>query len=256
MNSARWASRWMRRGSSRTSNSASPHRRGDPARHPGGTAPCAGALARAGRGTGCRRHRPLRGQQHRAAPGTGFRLGGRTLHPRLQRPCGAAGPHGNRGRVRRRHPLQGLGPAERPAPHHPRPGTSGVRRVRPLDRPQPGRADPPCLPPRRPQLRDAAGQRQRSRGPPPHPLPALRPHPRPDGPAEPPCHPGRHRGRSTCGGRDSRLGRGCPASTRWWTGPAASGRTGAGCSVPWRISAGRRWPSAPCCSTASSPTRA
>ena len=68
-------------------------------------------------------------------------------------------------RIRRRHPLQGLESAERPAPHDPRPVAAGLRHLRPLERPVPGRAHPSRLASRRPQLRQLPGQCERGRGP-------------------------------------------------------------------------------------------
>ena len=91
----RWrssASRWMRTGSRRTWNSASRCRRGDAARRQARAAPRAGALARAGRGAGQRRHGALRRQLDRTAAGAGERLGRGTLRAGLQRLRGAADP--------------------------------------------------------------------------------------------------------------------------------------------------------------------
>ena len=49
-------------------------------------------------------------------------------------------------------------------PTHAGADAAGVRHLRPLDRPQPGRADAPRVASRRPQLRALPGQRQRGRG--------------------------------------------------------------------------------------------
>ena len=67
------------------------------------------------------------------------RLDRRTLRARLQRPAVPLHPTDTRGRVRRRRALQGLAPARRAAPDDRRADAAGVRRLRPLDRPQPGR---------------------------------------------------------------------------------------------------------------------
>ena len=76
-----------------------------------------------------------------------------------------------------RRALQGLAAAERAAPDDPGAGAADVRRLRPLDRPQPGRADPSRRPSRRAQLRHLPGQRQRGRGPAALPVLPVRPYP-------------------------------------------------------------------------------
>ena len=101
-----------------------------------------------------RRHRALCRQFGRTGPGAGLRLGGRTLRAGLQRRRGAADPDRPRGRICRRGAVQGVEPAERAASDDRGACAAGVRRVRPLERPQPGRADLPCLASRRPELRD------------------------------------------------------------------------------------------------------
>ncbi len=98
----------------------------------------------------------------------------------MQWPRRPSDAHGSRRRTRRRHPLQGLAAAERAASDHSRAHTADLRHLRPLDRPQPRRPDPPRVPSRRPQLRALPGQRQRGRSTPPRPLLPHRPHPRPD----------------------------------------------------------------------------
>ena len=70
-------------------------------------------------------------------------------------------------------------------PTHPGADAAGVRHLRPLDRPQPGRADASRVASRRPQLRALPGQRQRSGGAPPGALLPDRPHPGTDDGAVP-----------------------------------------------------------------------
>ncbi len=107
-----------------------------------GAAPCAGAVARAGRGARRRRHGALRRQLGGTRAGAGIRLGGRTLRAGLQRQRGAADADRTRRRIRRRRALQGMAAAGQcAAPDDPGADAAGVRHLRPLDRPQPGRDD-------------------------------------------------------------------------------------------------------------------
>ena len=129
-----------------------------------GTAPRAGAVARAGRGDRGRRHRALRRQLRRAPTAHGARVRRGAVRRRLQRRRPAARAHRAGGRVRGRRAVQGVAAALRAAPHDPGADAADLRSLRPLERAQPGRHDPPRGTPRRAQLRDVPGERERGGG--------------------------------------------------------------------------------------------
>ena len=123
------------------------------------------------------RHGALCRQLGRAVAGARDRLVARALRAGLQRRGRAAEPD-RRGRgIRGRRALQGLAAAERAASDHPGAGAADVRRLRPLDRPQPGRADASRGASGRAQLRHLPGQCQRGGGPAALAVLRLRPHP-------------------------------------------------------------------------------
>ena len=131
-----------------------------------GVASCAGTLARAGRGAGRRRHGPVRRQLGRDGCRLAVeRLDRGTLRARLQRPRGAADPdRDERASMSAASASRRGRPPAVAASDGPAADAAGVRHVRSLDRPQPGRDDASRLPPRRPQLRALPGERQRGGG--------------------------------------------------------------------------------------------
>ena len=222
------------------------HRRGHGPRHHARTAPRAGAVARAGRGTGRRRHGTLRRQLGGARAGAGVRLGGRTLRAGLQRQRGAADADRTRRRIRRRRALQGVAAAgERAAPDHPGADAAGVRHLRPLDRAQPGRTDAPRVASRRAELRALPGQRERGGGAAALALLPVRPHAGTDGGAGGVARRASIRARWTCAGSVDWSAFGHDVATRWWTARAGCARNGAACSACLPASAAACWPSAP-----------
>ncbi len=88
---------------------------------------------------------------------------------------------GTRGRIGGGRALSRLAAAGLPAPDHRRAFTAALRPGRPLEPPLARRLHLPRHAPGRPQLREAAGQRSRGRGPPPRPVRGRRPHPGVDG---------------------------------------------------------------------------
>ena len=154
------------------------HRRDRAARHRARAAPRAGAVARAGRGAGRRRHGALRRLLGRApaGQGRGAERCRATSSPATAGACRCAPP----ARPANTSPACATAPGSRPTALHP---TIGVHAplifdiYDTLERPLAGRLHLSRRPSRRPQLRPLAGQRQRGRGAPPRPLLPHRPYP-------------------------------------------------------------------------------
>jgi hypothetical protein len=110
-----------------------PGRPGRPCRRAHGDQPGAGALARARRGRGDRRHRALRRFLRRAPAGAPHGPPAGAPHGDLQRPPRAADRHRPHRRIRRRRALQGLAAALGPASDHSGPCPADLRRGRHLE---------------------------------------------------------------------------------------------------------------------------
>ena len=144
-----------------------PRRRLHRPRRPGRTARRARALARPGRGARRRRHRPLRRQLARAAPGQGLRPHRRPLRPHRQRPPHPAAPDRHQRPGRRGRALPRLAAAGSPAADDRRARPAGVRPHRHLEQALARRLHLPRCPSGRTQLRDLPGQFLRGREPAP-----------------------------------------------------------------------------------------
>ena len=129
-----------------------------------GAAPGDRAVARAGRGGGRRRDRPLRGFVAGAGGGQGARPRRFAPRGRLRRAARAAAPDGHAGGVRRGRALPRLAPAVGAAPDDRRARAAGVRRHRHLERPRDRRLHLSRLESGWPRLRTRARQRARGGG--------------------------------------------------------------------------------------------